>query len=148
MKYAYEPFILKRFAEGRLFHVNPNMPFEFFLDCFRFEQPFFMIAQLDDGRIAITPNAMCIPLNLVQAGYWPQGLFPSQIEYVTMKQGLYPVIMTAHAVQDFNEWVMQFEKSVLGFPKQTLKEFISTTFEVLPLRESKEKYPTRETVEI
>lgn len=137
MKFAYEPYVLKRFAEGRIFFVNANMPFEFFLDCFRFEQPFFLFSQLEDGRVAIVPNAMCIPLNLLQFGFWPEDLFPSKYEYVTMKKGTYPVLLTAHPVTNVSEFFNLFERSVSSFAKTTLWEFISTSYEFVPLKEFK-----------
>ncbi len=137
MKFAYDPFVLKRFAEGRIFFVNATMPFEFFLDCFRFEQPFFLVSQLEDGRIAIVPNAMCIPLNLFQFGFWPEDLFPKDFEYVTMKKGMYPVILTAHPVNNYNEFFRFFERNISNFAKTTLSEFISGAYDFLPLKEFK-----------
>lgn len=144
MKYVYDPYILKRQAEGRVFFVNATMPFECFLDCFRFEQPFFLVSQLDDGRIAIIPNSMCIPLNLLQVGYWPHDLFPQDFEYVTLKNGIYPVIMTAHPVKNFQEWFVLFERNIVSFAKMSMSEFLTTSFEFTPLKETKGKFPIRE----
>ncbi len=127
MQYVYEPFILRRAAEGRIFFVAPKMPFEYFVYCFQNERPFFLASQLEDGRVAVTPNAMFIPLNLLQAGYWPQDLLPAGFEYVTMKNGNYPVIISAHPVTNFDEWTKMFFKCVEPFAKQSLQEFISST---------------------
>lgn len=134
MQWVYDPFVLRRTAEGRIFNVNPRMPFEFFIYCFQTEQPFFLVAQLDDGRVAITPNVMFIPFNLLQEGYWPQDLLPSGYEYVTMKNETYPVIISAHPVPRFDEWFRKFEGCVTAFAKQTLAEFVATSPEFLPIR--------------
>ena len=134
MQYAYEPYILRRSADGRIFFVNAKMPFEYFVFCFQNEQPFFMISQLEDGRIAITPNAMCIPWNLQQAGYWPQDLLPKGYEYVTMKHGTYPVIISAHPLPSFEEWYRSFVGCVDAFAKETLEEFVGTSHELRPLQ--------------
>ena len=149
MKYNYGPFVIRRMAEGRVFFVNPQMPFEFFLDCFQAEQPFFCVAQLNDGRIAITPNATVIPQAALQAGFGPHDLLPTETEYVTMG-GTYPVILTAHPVQKVDEWLRKFERFVIGFAKQTLGEFICCSHDYIPLEFGKKftKAPTEEPVEI
>jgi hypothetical protein len=134
MQFAYEPYVLRRTAEGRIFFVNSKMPFEYFVYCFQFEHPFFLISQLEDGRISITPNAMVIPWNLLQAGYWPQDLLPQGYEYVTMKHGTYPVIISAHPLPNFDEWYRRFVKCVDTFAKDPLGEFVMSTMEFLPLQ--------------
>jgi hypothetical protein len=134
MRFPYEPFVLKRFAEGRIFFVNCKMPFEFFLDCFQWEHPFFLVSQLEDGRIAIVPNAMIIPKTLLQAGYGPLDVLPTDYEYVTTRRGTYPLIITAHPINKVEEWFKKFERFVLPLAKQTLADFISATFETLPLK--------------
>jgi hypothetical protein len=142
MKYNYEPFVLRRFADRRIFLVNPKMPFEFFADCFYAEQPFFLTFQLDDGRIATIPNPTVMPLQLLGNGYWPRDLFPTGWEYVTFKNGNYPVIVTAHPVAKYDEWFRKFERLVAAFCKETIAEFITTGGEFLPLEEEKfEKAP-------
>lgn len=144
MKFAYEPFILRRFADGRIFYVSPKMPFEFFIDCFQNELPFFLVSMLEDGRIAITPNSFVIPFNFLQAGYWPRELFPMGWEYVTFKNGTYPLIVTAHPVATIDEWFRKFEKLVISFAKETLAEFVATSAEILPLDfEKLEKAPSQ-----
>jgi hypothetical protein len=118
------------------------MPFESFIDCFKYEQPFFMVSTLEDGRVAITPNALVIPYNFLQAGYWPRELFPTGWEYVAIKNGTYPVIMTAHPVASIDEWFRKFDKLVASFAKETLSEFVTTSAEFLPLDiEKYEKTP-------
>lgn len=134
MHKVYEPFVIRRLAEGRVFYVNPEMPFEYFLDCFQTDLPFFMVAQLPDGRICITPNANVIPQNFLQAGYGPWNLLPTEWEYVTIRGNTYPVIMTAHPVQNVDEWLFRFERFVLGFAKQTLCNFVTTAFDFIPLK--------------
>ena len=147
MKFAYDPFVLRRFADGRIFYVNPKMPFEYFVDCFQHEQPYFLVSTLEDGRLAITPNAMVMPYNYLQAGYWPRDLFPLGWEYVTIKNGTYPLIVTAHPVASIEEWLKKFEKLVSAFAKETLSEFITSCAEILPLEIEKiervEKTPRR-----
>ena len=137
MKFAYEPFVLRRFADGRIFYVSPKMPFEFFIDCFQNEQPFFLVSMLEDGRLAITPNAMVMPYNYLQAGYWPRDLFPAGWEYVTIKNGTYPLIVTAHPIATIDDWFKKFEKMVTSFAKETLSEFITSSPEFLPLEMEK-----------
>lgn len=147
MKFEYEPYILRRFADGRVFFVSPKMPFELFIDCFQNEQPFFLVSQLEDGRLAITPNALVMPYNFLQAGFWPRDLFPSGWEYVTIKNGTYPLIMTAHPIVKADEWFRKFEKHVISFAKETLSEFIITSAEILPLDiENFEKVPVKASV--
>ena len=133
MTFAYEPFVLRRSADGRIFYVSPKMPFEFFVDCFQNEQPFFLVSSLEDGRLAITPNALVMPYNFLQAGYWPRDLFPLGWEYVTTKNGTYPLIVTAHPVGQIEDWFRKFEKLVTAFAKETLAEFITTSAEIFPL---------------
>ena len=133
MQFLYEPFIIRRGAEGRIFYVNAKMPFEYFVNCFQAEQPFFLVSQLDDGRVAVTPNATFIPLNMLQAGYWPQELLPTGYEYVTMKNGSYPVIISAHPIANFEEWFKLFTRCVEPFAKQTLQEFVGTTSSFKPV---------------
>jgi hypothetical protein len=133
MQFIYEPFVMRRFAEGRIFFVSPKMPFEFFLDCFQYEHPFFIVSQLEDGRVAITPNTMVIPQYLLQAGFGPQDLLPSDFEYVTIKNANYPVIITAHPITQIDMWLKKFEKFVKPYGKQTLSDFI-TSAEFLPLK--------------
>ena len=133
MKFAYESFILRRFADGRIFFVNPKMPFEYFIDCFHNEQPFFLVSMLEDGRIAITPNALVIPFNFLQAGFWPRELFPTGYEYVAIKNGSYPLIVTAHPITAIEQWFRKFEKLVSAFAKETLAEFVTSSGEMLPL---------------
>ena len=134
MRQMYEPFIIRRLAEGRVFFVNAKMPFEFFIDCFETEHPFFLVAELEDGRIAITPNALTIPQNLLRAGFAPTDLLPADFEYVSMKNSTYPVIMTAHPVPEIKDWLKKFEIRVRPFARRTLAEFVNESFEVQPLR--------------
>ena len=133
MKFVYEPFILRRFAEGRVFFVNYKMPFEHLIECFYDEQPFFIVGQQDDGRIFAVPNPMVMPLSYFAFGFWPRDLFPQGWEYITFKNGIYPVIMTAHPVAKMDDWFRRFERLVLAFSKETLAEFITTAGESLPL---------------
>ncbi len=133
MKFAYEPFILRKLADERIYLVNPKMPFEYFVDMFFVERPFFLVSVLDDARVAITPNPMVVPLNLFQTGYWPTDLFPNEWEYVTIKNGTYPLILTAHPIAKFEEWLKKFEKTVLFFTKETLADFVNTPKEFIPL---------------
>ncbi len=134
MQYAYEPYILRRTVNGQVFLVNSNMPFHYFIDCFQNEQAFFLISQLEDGRIAITPNAMCVPWSLLQTGFWPQDLLPTGYEYVTMKHGTYPVIVTAHPITNFEDWYRQFCRYTESFAGQTLWDFVSASTEYLPVK--------------
>jgi hypothetical protein len=147
MQYVYDPYIIRRTSEGRIFLVNAKMTFEHFVWCFQNEQPFFMVSQLEDGRVAITPNATFIPLNLLQAGYWPQDLLPADQEYVTLKQGTYPVIISAHPVANFEDWYRRFTRCVEPFAKQTLDEFVSSTgdFKSIELM-SGTRYPATERI--
>lgn len=133
MQYYYNPYVLRRAAEGRIFLVNPQMSFEQYINCFQAEQPFFLVSQLEDGRITITPNVMFIPFNLLQTGYWPQDLLPREYEYVTFKNETYPVIISAHPVTHFDEWFRKFQGCVTAFAKQSLAEFVSASPEYLPL---------------
>ena len=133
MQFAYEPFILRRTACKRVFFVNAQMPFEFFLSCFQFEQPFFLVSQLEDGRVAVIPNYMCLPWNFAQTGFWPEGLLPKGIEYVTMKKGTYPVIISAHPLNNFEEWFRAFKTCVEPFAKQTLFDFVTSSYEFEPV---------------
>lgn len=155
MKFTYEPFIQRRFAEGRIFHVNPKMPFEAFVDCFIAEQPFFLVSLLEDGRLAITPNAIVMPISLFVNGYWPKDLFPAGWEYVTVKNGTYPLILTAHPVGRIDEWFRKFEKHVSAFAKETLAEFITSSAEFFPLEfeklekiESFQRTPVRQPINV
>ena len=133
MKFAYEPFLLRKLGEGRIFLVNPKMPFEYFVDCFYAEHPFFIVSLLDDGRLSIVPNALVIPQNYLHAGYWPMDLLPTDWEYVTVKNGTYPVIITAHPLNNMEEWLRKFEKLVLYFAKETLWDFVTKATEIQPL---------------
>jgi hypothetical protein len=133
MRYLYEPFVLRRAAEGRIFFVSPQMPFEYFIQCFQAEQPFFLISQLEDGRLAITPNTMFIPWNMLQGSCCTLDLLPNEIEYVTVKGGTYPLIITAHPVSNYDEWFRKFERYVVPFAKQTLWEFVSSHYEFQPV---------------
>ena len=133
MQHIYDLFVLRRGPEGRIFTVSPKMPFEYFIQCFQYEQPFFVVSQLEDGRVAITPNVSFIPFNLLKAEYWPQDLLPRNYEYVTMKKETYPVIMSAHPIARFDEWLRSFQTCVGSFAKQSLAEFVATSPEFLPL---------------
>ena len=149
MKYMYEPFILRRFAEGRVFFVNPDMPFEHFMSCFQFEQPFFLISQLEDRRIAITPNSQILPQYLLHTGFGLQELLPRDFEYVTLKDATYPVIITAHPVPDVDLWMNQFQRWVKSFSKQTLSDYVTTCRDFIPLKKEtwkKEKFEEKVTV--
>jgi hypothetical protein len=152
MKYTYEPFVIRRLAENRVFLVSPKMPFEAFVNCFCVEQPFFLVSWLEDGRIAITPNTMVVPANLCQAGYWPVDLFPTEWEYGTIKNGTYPVIITAHPVANSDEWLRRFEKKVSYFATETLADFIAASKEFQPLEypkyEKLNKSATREPLHV
>ena len=148
MKYIYEPFILRRLAGGRIFIVNPQMSYEAFVDCFHIEHPYFLTFVLDDGRVATIPNPTVMPLHLLSNGYWPRDLFPTNWEYVTFKNGNYPIIATANPVTKQDEWFKKFEKLVTAYCKETLAEFVTTGGEFLPLEVEKfervklEKIPT------
>ncbi len=137
MQYHYDPFILRRAAEGRIFMVSPKMSFEFFINCFQLEHPFFLVAQLEDGRVAVTPNVMFIPFNLLQTDYWPQDMLPREYEYVTMKRETYPVIISAHPLHNFDEWFKKFQGCVTTFAQQTLLEFVTTSPEFMPLEKKR-----------
>ncbi len=134
MLYVYDNFVLRRAAEGRIFFVSPKMPFEYYVNCFSTEQPYFMVSQLDDGRVAIVPNVMFIPFNLLQDGFWPQNLLPTGCEYVTMKNETYPVILSSHPIANFEAWFREFESCALPFGKQTLAEFVATAPDYQPIR--------------
>jgi hypothetical protein len=140
MKYPYEPFVIRKFATNRIFEVNPKMPFEMVVDCFYVERPFFLISRLVDGRIAVTPNPTVVPLSLFQAGNWPCDLFPTEWEYGTIKNQTYPVIVTAHAIPNFDEWCTRFENNVVSFAKKTLAEHVTASKEFLPLDYEHETY--------
>ena len=147
MKFQYDPYILRRLAGKRVFFVNATMPFEMYMDCFFNEQPFFLVSWLEDGRIAIVPNASIVPLNVFRDGFWPHGLFPADHEYVTMKEGTYPVLFTAHPVARFEEWLKKFEGCVASFAQLPLAEFITGALQFQPLKEWKTRttdLPTRE----
>src|SRR5262249_9929594 len=103
MKYTYEPFVLRRVAENRIFLVSAKMPVEMLVHCFSIEHPFFLVSSLEDQRIAITPNATVVPVNLFQ-GCGPCDVLPTECEYGTIKNGTYPVIVTAHPVAHLDEW--------------------------------------------
>jgi hypothetical protein len=149
MKYTYEPFVIRRMAAGRMFFVNPQIPFERSLDCFQAEHPFFLVSQLDDGRIAITPNATVIPPSTFQGWFTAQNLLPTETEYVTLR-GAYPFVMTAHPVIKTEEWLRKFERCVTGFAKQTFAEFACCSHDFTPLKYGKKAthIPTEEAVEI
>lgn len=132
MQHAYEPFVIRRMAERRVFNVNAKMPFEFVLDCFQAEQPFMLVSQLDDGRIAITPNIHAIPQAAWQPGLHSHDLLPTECEYVTMA-GTYPMIMTAHPVTKTDEWMSKLEKRVRHTSKQTLADVVSSSIERIPV---------------
>jgi hypothetical protein len=143
MRFLYEPFILRRVAEGRILFVSPRMPFEFFVHCFQAEQPFFLISQLEDGRLAITPNTMFIPWNLEQGAF--NDLLPTDIEYVTMRNATYPVLLTAHPIVNLEEWFRKFERLVAPFARQTLSEFVASAHEFMPIEvEPKNKVKVRQ----
>jgi hypothetical protein len=133
MRFLYEPFVLRRVGDGHILFVSPRMPFEFFVHCFQAEQPFFLISQLEDGRLAITPNSLFFPLNMLQGNYGLMELLPNEIEYVTMRNSTYPLFITAHPVANVDEWFRKFERFVLPFAKQTLAEFVASGFEFQPL---------------
>jgi hypothetical protein len=148
MTYTYEPFVMRRLADDKIFLVSPKMPFEQFIDCFFFERPYFLLSVLDDGRLAITPNIAALPLNLLQ-GFFPLDLFPTGWEYVTVKDETYPVILTAHPVVNYEEWIKKFEKNVQLFAKETLAEFILGCKELLPIQvETPYKATTRQPVAV
>jgi hypothetical protein len=133
MTYAFDQYIFRRFDKGRVFLVNAQMPFEYFIDCFRIESPFFLVAQLEDGRVAIIPNVMCLPWNVQQTGYWAQELLPAGYEYVTIKQGSYPVIISAHPLPNFEDWFKAFARGIEPFATQTLGAYVRGAHELLPL---------------
>ncbi len=139
MRYVYDPYIMRRTVDGRIFCVNPQMPFEYFIDCFQTEKPFFFVSQLEDGRVAITPNVNFIPWNLFQTGFWPQDLLPIDYEYVTMKDATYPVILSAHPIQNFEQWLLKFVRCVDVFAKQTLSQFVAMSHDFFPLEIPYEK---------
>ncbi|MHC5002668.1 MAG: hypothetical protein ACYTJ0_06060 [Planctomycetota bacterium] len=140
MRYLYEPYVFKRMAEGRVFFVNSAMPFEFSLQCFQFELPFFLVSQLDDGRLAITPNAMFFSGKFPYIGFGPMELLPKDFEYVTMKDALYPFILTAHPIANVEEWFRKFERFVKPFARQSINEFVTTFREFQPLEVEKKKF--------
>jgi hypothetical protein len=133
MRYAYDQFIFRRTDRGRVFLVNAQMPFEYFISCFQMENPFFLVSQLDDGRVTIIPNVMCLPSNVLQTGFWPQDLLPAGYEYVTIKQGTYPVIISAHPLPSFEEWFKSFVRGVEPFATQSLATYVTASWEFLPL---------------
>ena len=133
MRYMFESFILRRAAEGRILFVSAKMPFEFFVQCFQAEQPFFLISQLEDGRVAITPNAAFFPWNVTQGWHGFSEVLPNDVEYVTMKNGSYPLIITAHPLTNFEDWFKRFERFVIPFAKQTLWEFVNSTSDFMPI---------------
>ncbi len=155
MQRIYDPFVMRRLAEGRIFFVNSQMPFEYFMNCFWEEKPFFLVSQLNDGRIAVTPNATVIPQNfqsLLQGGQGPQELLPNQYEYVTIQNSTYPLIITAHPVTRVDEWLRDFERWVKPWAQQTLEDFNSfSTQHYTPLFEQKTRksqFQTKEPVDI
>lgn len=133
MRRIYDPYILKRASDGRIFHISAQMPFEYCVDCFQTEMPFFFVAQLEDGRVAITPNVTFMPWSMYQSGFWPEDLFPSTIEYVTLKNCTYPLILTAHPVANFDKWFNLFTRGIDRFAKQPLGEFVATSRDFFPL---------------
>lgn len=134
MRQFYDPYILQKFADGRIFYVNAKMPFEFFLDCFQMEHPFFLVAKLDDGRIAITPNAMVIPKFFLKPGFDQFDWLPTGFEYVTISRGTYPVFITAHPVNNIDQWFHKFEMCVEPFAKQTLWDFVTKSYDFVPIK--------------
>ena len=66
MQFVYDPFIVRKVAEDRIFVCSPKMPFELFIHCFHQEGPFFLVTQLEDGRVTIIPNVMYIAQNFNQ----------------------------------------------------------------------------------
>lgn len=149
MKCAYEPYVIRKLGDGRLFLVNPQMPFEFFLDCFQLEQPCFCVAQLADGRLAITPNPAVIPPGSFQTWFGTQTWLPTETEYVMMR-GTYPIIMTAHPITKVEEWLRKFERFVIGFTKQTFADFVCCSHDFIPVKFGKKTTfaNAEETVEI
>lgn len=134
MRAQYEPYVLRRLANGRLFFVNHTIPFELSADCFGWENPFFLVSQLPDGRMVITVNPTVISYAALLNGQGVSELLPANHEYVTLRRGIYPVIMTAHPVTNVNEWLQCFEKTVRSLATQTLGEFVGTFGEFIPLR--------------
>ena len=55
--------------------------------------------------------------------FFPLDLFPTGWEYVTVKDETYPVILTAHPIANYEEWIKKFEKNVQLFAKETLVSF-------------------------
>lgn len=143
MRYQYEPYILRRFAEGRIFQVSPGMPFEYFVNCFQIEQPSFLVAMLNDGRLAITPNTAFVPWSVLRGGYGEFDLLPADCEYVTLKDATYPLIVTAHPVKDFDKWLRDFSRWVVPFGKQTLEDFLAASHEYQPFRFERQERATR-----
>lgn len=133
MQRTFEPFVVRRLADGRVFFVNQNMPVENVLDCFQVEHPFFMVAQLEDGRLAITPNSSIIPQNYLQADHRSEDLLPANVEYVTMRTGTCPIIITAHPVNNVDEWLRTFERLVTAFAKQSFGRFVTASRDYVPL---------------
>lgn len=148
MRFLYEPHIIRRFADGRIFHVNPGMPFEFFMNCFQNEQPFFMVSMLNDGRVAITPNTSFVSWDVLKGGNDTFDLLPADYEYVTIKDATHPLIVTAHPVKDFDKWMRDFSRWVIPFGRQTLEDFLLTSHEYQPLSVFKDKIQKREAVEV
>ena len=139
MQFVYDPFIVRRIAEGRIFICNSKMPFELFVDCFYREQPFFLVSQLEDGRVSIIPNMMFFPKKIDLVGFGSWNLLPTECEYVTIKNGTYPLILTAHPVKEFDVWLRKLQTQLVTFARQSLWEFIDSTMEFEPLR----KLPAR-----
>jgi len=54
-----------------------------------------------------------------------------------MKKGTYPLLLTAHPVSNPNEFFSYFERTISSFAKTTLWEFVSTSYEFMPLKEFK-----------
>ena len=125
MRYMYEPYILRRFAEDKIFFVNSTMPFEYFVQCFQMEFPFFLVTQFEDGRLAISPNTNFIPWSVLKDGEGLLAILPREFEYVTMKKGTFPFILTAHPVMNVDEWLKKFARFVATFTKQTVAEYIA-----------------------
>ena len=54
------------------------------------------------------------------------------------------MIITAHPVNRFDEWLTKFEKCVFTFANQTLSQFINSSFGFKPLKEQTHENVSRE----
>ncbi len=64
-----------------------------------------------------------------------------------MKNGTYPVIISAHPIAAFEEWFRGFQRCVEPFAKQSLADFVSSTTEFRPVELTREvTYPLPEHV--